>query len=178
LPQPAAGPLRSRRESERGDRETHKFQWDCTSGIAYLNGTVDGRGKAVADLDVSSSRGAWRLSSSWRPVRTALAARRFSSGFDKTLVLLAYFNAGIRAVDIRNPFEPKEIARFIPEVTANTTKSCTTIDGVEPATGSFRRTTSIIDDRGYIYAVDRASTGLHIVDLTGPARQIVGLDLD
>jgi hypothetical protein len=33
-----------------------------------------------------------------------------------------------------------------------------------------------IDDRGYIYAVDRRHTGLHIVELTGAARHIVGLD--
>ena len=32
-----------------------------------------------------------------------------------------------------------------------------------------------IDDRGLIYAVDRANTGLHIVELTGSARNIVGL---
>jgi hypothetical protein len=30
----------SRPRSDRGDRETHKFQWDCASGIAYLNGTA------------------------------------------------------------------------------------------------------------------------------------------
>ncbi len=28
-----------------------------------------------------------------------------------------------------------------------------------------------VDDRGYIYAVDRANTGMHILELTGPARQ-------
>ena len=32
----------SRPESERGDRETHKFQWECATGIAYLNGTAPG----------------------------------------------------------------------------------------------------------------------------------------
>jgi hypothetical protein len=32
-----------------------------------------------------------------------------------------------------------------------------------------------IDDRGYIYAVDRAGTGLHVVELQGDARAIVGL---
>jgi len=31
------------------------------------------------------------------------------------------------------------------------------------------------DDRGYIYVVDRASTGLHILEVTGPAREIAGL---
>ena len=29
-----------------------------------------------------------------------------------------------------------------------------------------------VDDRGYIYAVDRANTGLHILELTGEARKI------
>ena len=29
-----------------------------------------------------------------------------------------------------------------------------------------------VDDRGFIYIVDRANTGLHILELTGPARQI------
>ena len=28
-----------------------------------------------------------------------------------------------------------------------------------------------VDDRGYIYAVDRANTGMHILELTGSARQ-------
>jgi hypothetical protein len=32
-----------------------------------------------------------------------------------------------------------------------------------------------VDDRGYIYLVDRAETGLHIVELTGPARAIANL---
>jgi hypothetical protein len=31
------------------------------------------------------------------------------------------------------------------------------------------------DERGYIYIVDRANTGLHILELTGPARAVAGL---
>jgi hypothetical protein len=29
-----------------------------------------------------------------------------------------------------------------------------------------------VDDRGYIYITDRANTGLHILELTGAARQV------
>ena len=29
-----------------------------------------------------------------------------------------------------------------------------------------------VDDRGYVYAADRAGTGLHILEVTGAARQI------
>jgi hypothetical protein len=28
-----------------------------------------------------------------------------------------------------------------------------------------------VDDRGYVYVVDRANTGLHILELTGNARR-------
>jgi hypothetical protein len=31
------------------------------------------------------------------------------------------------------------------------------------------------DDRGYIYIVDRANTGMHILELTGEARTLAGL---
>ena len=99
----------------------------------------------------------------------------FHPAFDKTLVVLAYFNAGVRAVDIRDPFAPREVAYLIPEVTERTTESCIEIGGIEQCDIAIQTNNVNIDDRGYIYAVDRASTGLHIVELTGAARQIVGL---
>ncbi len=99
----------------------------------------------------------------------------YHAAFDKKLVVLAYFNAGVRVVDIRNPFAPKEVARFIPEVTANTTESCIEIGGVRECDRAIQTNNVNLDDRGYIYALDRASTGLHILELTGAARAIAGL---
>jgi hypothetical protein len=29
-----------------------------------------------------------------------------------------------------------------------------------------------VDDRGYVYVVDRADTGLHVLELTGAARDV------
>jgi len=102
-------------------------------------------------------------------------ADAYHPSFDQKLVVLAYFNAGVRVVDIRNPFEPKEVARFIPEITANTTESCIEIDGTRHCDRAIQTNNVNLDDRGYIYAVDRASTGLHILELTGAARAIAGL---
>jgi hypothetical protein len=97
----------------------------------------------------------------------------YNPSFDKTVALLAYFNAGIRAVDIRDPFHPVEVAYFIPDVTENTIESCIEIDGVQECDTAIQTNNVNIDDRGYIYALDRASTGLHILELTGPAAALV-----
>jgi hypothetical protein len=90
--------------------------------------------------------------------------------------VLAYFNAGVRAIDIRNPFEPKEVGHFIPAISALTTESCIEIAGVQECRKAIQTNNVNLDDRGYIYALDRASSGLAILELTGAARAIVGLD--
>lgn len=99
-------------------------------------------------------------------------ADAYHPDFDKKLVVLAYFNAGVRVVDIRDPFRPVEVAHFIPEVTANTVESCIEIDGTEHCDRAIQTNNVNLDDRGYIYALDRAGTGLHILELTGAARDI------
>ena len=100
----------------------------------------------------------------------------FHPGFDKTLALLSYFNAGIRAVDIRNPFHLVEVAYYIPEPNENSIELCTEVGGVEHCDRVISTNNVNIDDRGYIYAVDRSNAGLHVLELTGEAREIVGLD--
>ena len=102
-------------------------------------------------------------------------ADAYHPGFDKKLVVVAYFNGGVRVVDIRNPFVPVEVARYIPEVTANTTESCIEIGGARECLRQIQTNNVNLDDRGYIYALDRASTGVHILELTGAARAIAGL---
>jgi hypothetical protein len=96
----------------------------------------------------------------------------YHPSFDHKLVVLAYFNAGIRLVDIRDPFAPVEVGRYIPEVTDRTAESCIEIDGRRECAKAIQTNNVNIDDRGYIYALDRASTGLHIVELTGAALEI------
>ena len=91
------------------------------------------------------------------------------------LVFLAYFNAGVRAVDIRDPFQPREAAFYIPAVTSNTDRRCVKVNGADRCKTAIQTNNLEVDDRGYVYIVDRANTGLHILELTGAARAIAGL---
>ncbi len=100
----------------------------------------------------------------------------YNPDFLKKLMLVSYFNAGVRAVDIRDPFAPREVGYFIPQVTGNTDPTCVEIDGAEECRTAVQTNNINIDDRGYVYLLDRRGTGLHIVELTGEARDIVGLE--
>jgi hypothetical protein len=93
----------------------------------------------------------------------------------KKIAMIAYFNAGVRAVDVRNPWQPKEIAHYIPAITEATDKRCIQVDGQERCKVAIQTNNVETDDRGYIYIVDRANTGMHVLELTGEARRIAGL---
>ena len=88
------------------------------------------------------------------------------------VLFIAHFNAGVRALDIRDPFNPKEIAYYIPAVTSRTDKRCVGTGAGERCKVAIQTNNVEVDDRGYIYIVDRANTGLHILELTGAARRV------
>jgi hypothetical protein len=77
----------------------------------------------------------------------------FTPIYYRRLVFISFFNAGVRAVDIRDPYRPTEVAYFIP--------------AGNPLTNNVE-----VDGRGYVYIVDRGSLGMHILALAGEARKI------
>ncbi len=79
----------------------------------------------------------------------------FAPVYYRRVVFIAFFNAGVRAVDIRDPLRPVEVGHFVP-AGANT-------NNVE------------VDERGYIYMADRGSLGLHVLEPTGTLRAIAKL---
>ncbi len=87
------------------------------------------------------------------------------------LIVAAYFNGGLHVWDIRDPYSPREVAYFIQAPNANTLMNCSSTNKSYCRAATFSDLGEV-DDRGYIYNMDRAGSGLTILRLTGPAAQV------
>jgi hypothetical protein len=109
------------------------------------------------------------------------ATEAFYGPYYGKIAIFSWFNAGTRIFDIRDPYGIQEIAYFIPAPTKFTMMFCP--DGVSHPPGDPKinsdcsrviQTNNVeVDDRGLIYSTDRAGTGLHIIRLTGHAKEVV-----
>jgi len=84
----------------------------------------------------------------------------FNNPFYGKMTAVAYFNGGLRIYDIREPVYPSEVAFYVTEANALTDPAGYMLNNVE------------IDNRGYIYVVDRNGAGMDILQLTGCAAAI------
>ena len=87
---------------------------------------------------------------------------------------LIVHHGDIRAVDVRDPFQPKEVGYFIPAITEKTDKRCVKVDGGERCKTAIQTNNVEVDNRGFIYIVDRANTGMHVLRATGKLAAIAG----
>jgi hypothetical protein len=71
-----------------------------------------------------------------------------------TIVIGTFFNAGVRAYDVSDPFQPQEVAYFVPGAPK-----------LSPA-GAIQLNDVYVDDRGIVFTVDRFAGGLYILELT------------
>ena len=81
--------------------------------------------------------------------------------FTDKLAWIAYFNAGVRVVDLTDPLRPTEVGYYVPKATPLTHPM---VMG-QPAVTQMNDVD--IDHRGLAYASDRAGTGLFILRFTG-----------
>jgi hypothetical protein len=69
------------------------------------------------------------------------------------VILATFFNGGLRAYDIKNPYEPKEIAHYVPEAPAQAPQGAVQLNDV------------FADERGIVYTVDRHVGGLYTLEM-------------
>jgi hypothetical protein len=69
------------------------------------------------------------------------------------IVLGTFFNGGMRAFDISNPYQPKEVAAFVPPAPKGSTLGAIQLNDV------------YVDEREIVYTVDRFSGGLYTLEM-------------
>ena len=105
-------------------------------------------------------------------------AENFEDPSYARLLTSAWFDAGIRVTDIRDPYHPQEVAHFIAPVNHFTQPSSALINGVTVSALDVSCDNTDVDNRGIRYCGDRVGGGLDIVGLTGDALEIQNGDGD
>ena len=70
------------------------------------------------------------------------------------LIFSTFFNGGVRAYDLSNPLQPKEVAAFVPPAPEGT------------RAGTIQFNDVFVDETGLVYAVDRFAGGLYTLEMT------------
>jgi hypothetical protein len=73
--------------------------------------------------------------------------------FSDQVIVGTFFNGGLRAFDIADPYQPKEIGHFVPEAPRGS------------PVGSVQINDVFIDERGVVYTVDRHAGGLYVLEM-------------
>jgi len=73
--------------------------------------------------------------------------------FSDQIIVGTFFNAGLRAYDISNPYQPVEVGYYVPPAPP-----------LSP-TGSIQLNDVFIDERGIVYTVDRHVGGLYVLEM-------------
>ncbi|HEV7392428.1 MAG TPA: hypothetical protein VGO08_12350, partial [Burkholderiales bacterium] len=92
---------------------------------------------------------------------THSSEENFRNPFYGKLTFIAYFTGGVRVWDIREPQGPVEVGFYVPVANANTTQP----DG-------YMTNNVEVDNRGFVYIVDRNGSGLDILALRSRAQKI------
>ncbi|MBI4240439.1 MAG: hypothetical protein HY613_01875 [Candidatus Rokubacteria bacterium] len=75
------------------------------------------------------------------------------SWVSETVIVGTFFNAGVRAFDLSDPFRPVEVASYVPLAPRRS------------RVGAIQLNDVFVDERGVVYSVDRLAGGLYILEL-------------
>ena len=70
------------------------------------------------------------------------------------IIVGSFFNQGVRAYDVSNPFQPQEVAYFVPGAPTRAPSGAVQLNDV------------YVDDRRIVYTMDRHVGGLYILEMT------------
>ena len=76
-----------------------------------------------------------------------------SSWRSDNIVFGTFFNGGLRAYDLTNPYQPQEIAYFVPGAPKMSRAGAVQLNDI------------FVDDRGIVYTVDRFTGGVYILEM-------------
>ncbi|MBA4789850.1 MAG: hypothetical protein H2042_09165 [Rhizobiales bacterium] len=76
-----------------------------------------------------------------------------TSWHSEDVIIGTFFNGGLRAYDISNPYQPVEIAHFVPPAPPHSPVGAVQINDV------------FVDERGIVYTVDRHTGGVYILEM-------------
>jgi hypothetical protein len=82
-----------------------------------------------------------------------LHENRPGAWISETVIVGTFFNGGVRAFDISDPFRPEEVAWAVPPAPRRSSKRAIQLNDV------------YVDDRGVVFTVDRMSGGLYTFEL-------------
>ena len=74
-------------------------------------------------------------------------------GTPTTIIIGTFFNGGLRAYDISNPYQPKEVGTFVPPAPPLAPR------------GTIQLNDVFVDERAIVYTVDRFVGGLYILEM-------------
>jgi len=109
--------------------------------------TTETRPFSVATFQVPESKGAFcRRGGRFGP---HASSESFAPIFYRKLVFISYFNGGVRAMDVRDPYAPREAAFYIPATTERTAERCVT-NGTRSCKVAIQTNNVEADERGFV----------------------------
>ena len=153
---------------------TYAFIVDEAGGAADMAPCPGGVRSASYMLDITTETKPWPVSV-WQvpvgnfcekggrfgPHQSAETINGKINRFVDKLAWIAYFNAGVRIVDLADPYNIKEVGYYIPKTNKN---SHPIVKGQKTA---IQMNDVDIDHRGLAYASDRVGTGLFVLEYSG-----------